>query len=143
MLRIIKKLKWELRFLESSSESSKSDISIVHQLSCLNKNVGLNLSHSLQNISISEFYEIRIFCQFESVRVKVYLKINLAGLSETRSKNYFCFCLFRFWLEDCFLNLISWTFRNKYRCGQNLFVSSRIFDPYNSVTKRPPRLLFW
>ena len=46
------------------------------------------------------------------------------------SKNYFVFVFFDSeWkkITICFLNLISWTFRYKSRCAQNLFVSSRIF----------------
>ena len=57
----------------------------------------------------------------------IYLKSYLTGPFVMRSKNYFCFCFFRFWLKDCFLNLISWTFRFTSRCAQNLFISSRIF----------------
>ena len=57
----------------------------------------------------------------------LYPKTPLSGFFWTRSKNYFCFFLFRFWPKDCFLNLTSWTFRYKSRCAQNFFVSSRIF----------------
>ena len=76
---------------------------------------------------ICPFNIIKIINKNNNICYLVYLKTPLSGLLRTPSKKCFCFCLFRFWLKDCFLNLISWTFRYKSRCAQNLFVSSRIF----------------
>ena len=89
-----------------------------------NENSDSSVSESFN--SLGDYLRVTAIKIINIPVVLLYLKTSLTGHSETRSKNYFCFCLFRFWLKDCFLNLISGNFRYKSRCAQNLFVLSRI-----------------
>ena len=126
-------------------------LSEIKKISCLNSSrfyklkIFFNRKFKLSSFMSVLFYKVlwKNFCHYNRrsfekltqrldgrdanfVSYMIYIKTPLSGLSRTRSKKYVCFCLFWFWLKDCFLNLISWIFRYKSRCAQNLFVSSRL-----------------
>ena len=98
-----------------------------------------NLASKIKLFGVKEFFSSILISEMNAKRnfrinypvIRYYnekscswcLKTPLSGLLGTPSKNFFCFCLFRFGLKDCFLNLTSWTFRYRATCAQNLFVS--------------------